>query len=397
MVTIILITYNRPEYLRRLLQYFCYYGVKHQIFVGDASEPEALHRNKDVISEFDPVMNISHLIYPNSSDTWEVVHRCIEKTETKYVLWVADDDFIVPTTLDMSVDFLERNPSYETARGRQIGFVTGSDGPHSRSVNIFRINWGDDLATVGMTGADRIRKRMAQNTRYPTPFTTFALMRTHTAKRLFQEIMSLGLDHPNTESTLSHLLMIAGNSKLINRLFSIRQGHGGQQSHSAHGKYVPILTASVNGPSYEPINDLRGADKLIMAQDFYDILNDPLFSVKQDRKTRCITDELMRHDGLSWEQSDRIVKYWNAHFWAKELETLFYSDKGYQGDIVGNGGQSLSMRLKSWIKHTPGLEQARQKLRSVTGGEVSLRHWLHPNLSLYTDLRPFYRSINTLP
>ncbi len=134
-----------------------------------------------------------------------------------------------------------------------------------------------------------------------------------------------------------------------------------------------------------------------MEQDFYDILNDQLFSVKQDRKTRCITDELMSHGGLSWEQSDRIVKYWNAHFWAKELETLFYSDKGYQGDIVGNGGQSLSMRLKSWIKHTPGLEQARQKLRSVTGGEVSLRHWLHPNLSLYTDLRPFYRSINTLP
>jgi len=53
-VTILVPTRNRPDFLYRLLNYYCQASFKGCFFFGDASDDEALKDNKKIITGFNP-------------------------------------------------------------------------------------------------------------------------------------------------------------------------------------------------------------------------------------------------------------------------------------------------------------------------------------------------------
>jgi len=110
--TVIIPTYNRPEYLKRILSYYLSFEVK--IIVADASDEVFPY-----LSLYKDQIEYSHT--PNM-DMVERVNKVTSLIYTPYVLLCADDDFIVPDAVNRVVAFLEENPDYASGVGNIIVF-----------------------------------------------------------------------------------------------------------------------------------------------------------------------------------------------------------------------------------------------------------------------------------
>lgn len=120
-ITIIIPTYNRPRQLNRLLSYYSKF--KFQIIVGDSS-PNSFPNLKKY-------KNIKYYHYPNFPYA-KKLPLIYNKVRTKYVLFCADDDFILPKAIKKCVEFLEKNPDYNSAHGHYVFFED-----HQRSLAVY--------------------------------------------------------------------------------------------------------------------------------------------------------------------------------------------------------------------------------------------------------------------
>lgn len=116
-VTVIIPAHNRPERLRRLLEYYGNCGVK--LLVPDSSTlafPHA-HLFPDVTYIHRPGL---HFLLK--------IQEVIPMISTPYVLYVADDDFTVPEAIAQMADFLDSHPSHVCAQGHYLTFTPHANG-----------------------------------------------------------------------------------------------------------------------------------------------------------------------------------------------------------------------------------------------------------------------------
>jgi glycosyltransferase domain-containing protein len=110
-VTVIIPAHNRPERLKRLLDY--YSNTTIQIIVSDSST--------QVFKYTDQFQKIEYHHFPDAQFLWKI-HQILPFIKTPYVLFCADDDFIIPQAIKKVVDFLEINPDYYSAQGHYLSF-----------------------------------------------------------------------------------------------------------------------------------------------------------------------------------------------------------------------------------------------------------------------------------
>lgn len=147
-VSLIIPTFNRPDYLRRLLSYYNSFNEKFDIIVADSSSNNNKKINKEIVVAF-PDLNILYLdSYPETINPWLKNTDSIEHVQSKYCVLCADDDFITPKGIKMSVDFLEKNPDFIVAHGRDIGFRL-TDG--IRKKQQFRWRWADPPVSIELS------------------------------------------------------------------------------------------------------------------------------------------------------------------------------------------------------------------------------------------------------
>lgn len=110
--TVVIPEYNRPLHLKRLLDFYLKYDLN--IIVADSSEKVFLYledyKEKIVYRHF-PEMLLAEKI--NS-----IGHLII----TPFVFMCADDDFIVPETVNKIISFLEKNIDYSSGQGIYVKF-----------------------------------------------------------------------------------------------------------------------------------------------------------------------------------------------------------------------------------------------------------------------------------
>jgi len=109
--TILIFTYERPDFLRRALSYWSECDVK--IIVADGSEGAA------------PSVpdNVLYLHCPGATITERII-TLANSVDTKYAVYVADDDFIGFEALERSVKFLKENYGYSSVQGLYTKFWT---------------------------------------------------------------------------------------------------------------------------------------------------------------------------------------------------------------------------------------------------------------------------------
>ncbi len=112
-ITLIIPTHNRHHYLTRILEY--YSDINLRILVADSSQNEYTFKDK---------YQIDYFHYPNYMPQNKLAD-IIQKVKTPYVFMCADDDFIIPKSIEKCVKFLDNNSDYSSVQGIYFRFIYG--------------------------------------------------------------------------------------------------------------------------------------------------------------------------------------------------------------------------------------------------------------------------------
>jgi len=111
LLTIITPTFNRSDFLIRLLNYLSHTHYKHRIAIGDSSNAFHVERTKETIKKIGKRLDIIYTQYPGLS-CHGAQEKLIQLVDTPYIVSLPDDDFLVPNGLDKCIEFLENNGDY---------------------------------------------------------------------------------------------------------------------------------------------------------------------------------------------------------------------------------------------------------------------------------------------
>ncbi|GFO68511.1 hypothetical protein GMLC_20900 [Geomonas limicola] len=218
-LTIIIPTFKRPDYMIRTIRYYHDNGFKGHLLVGDSSDAATRRRMIAFLEEhrFPRVqyLNCEH------QGVLEVLALFMPQVTTKYVACCGDDDYLVPSSIERCIDFLEHNPDYSCAGGRMItytltGYDKGTD-THEGPVTNF---WEYYIPSIEQETAD---ERLAYYSIH-NPLITYSIFRTETRAVPFR------FQHlPNLDNSLlgelvpNFCTLIYGKLKSFDHLHSFRQ------------------------------------------------------------------------------------------------------------------------------------------------------------------------------
>lgn len=211
-LTCLVPTYNRPAFLRRLLTFWDHVSAPAPIIVIDSSKEKVREENERIIREFSPRLPLryEHVDLPIIVK----MAAAVNLSKTPYTFFCADDDFILPTGVNTSMEFLRRSPDYVAAQGMIVSV---------RSVTDYRcrIMRGYDL------GSDAPGQRFEQiaNHWYST---FYAINRTSE----LQECFRVTLEGPKYEQAriypefmLSQMTALLGKVKFLHEIYGVWQTH----------------------------------------------------------------------------------------------------------------------------------------------------------------------------
>ena len=169
-VTVIIPAHNRPERLRRLLDYYSRTSI--QIIVPDSSH--------EIFKDASSYPDITYLHQPDMHFLLKI-NAILPLIKTPYVFYCADDDFTVPEAVKEMTDFLDAHPSYHTAQGHYLTFE-----PHRHKIEFTPryIRNFDKVIT-----ADNGTSRLAQYKDYYAS-NLYGVIRTATFKQMYEACLT---------------------------------------------------------------------------------------------------------------------------------------------------------------------------------------------------------------
>lgn len=237
--TIIIPTYNRPNYLKRILDYYNKYCKGARILIADSSSPENKQINKKTALSFKDVY-ISYLNkYPQQTLFYDKLLDALTNINTNYCVVCADDDFITPTGISESTAFLEKNPDFTLVHGRYIHFYLSKD---VQGEPVFHWKW---LYPFKSSTSDNPVDRFKEHSIYLQP-TFYALYRTPFLRLILNETAKNTDDVEFGEWLPSLLALIYGKMKCLDVLYAARE----YAPPSISNKYDDLI-AVMNSGTYE--------------------------------------------------------------------------------------------------------------------------------------------------
>ena len=217
-LTCLLPTHNRPQFLRRLLQFYARFSPGFSLLVLDSSNPSAASENVAVVESWKSEVNIEYRYFDLN-----FIDKCVrglELVHTPFVVFCADDDLLFPDAVRRCVDFLENEPGYASAIGKSTGLRARQ---RRWSCTVYQGYSIDDNRPF-----DRCF-RMADYW-----FSNFyAVHRTEILRDIFR-ITAANTDSRLTlhvpEILLSQLSMLCGRVKVLPLMYSLLEDHGANSS-----------------------------------------------------------------------------------------------------------------------------------------------------------------------
>lgn len=118
--TLVIPTYNRPQFLTRLLGYYSERAPQLKLLVLDSSRPEIVEKNAHALAAYRGA--IRHIGFPQTEPMVSKIARGLEEVATSYVSLCADDDIVFPDGLRAATAFLAENTDYVSAHGLYLNF-----------------------------------------------------------------------------------------------------------------------------------------------------------------------------------------------------------------------------------------------------------------------------------
>lgn len=213
--TLIIPTYNRYPFLVRALDFYLSYDLPFPILVLDSSSDELVN------SDLENLLNdrrVSYYKYP--PDTF-ITHKFadgISHVKTPYSVLSADDDFVVPTAMNMCAKFLSQNADYSTVHGLYIA--------HRLLVNnhgSVKFAWKPAyIYQESIESNDPAERLNLHLSNYKTP-TFHAVHRTSLLHQIWLEATKYTSDWGLSEIFPTALDLISGKMKTLHILYASRE------------------------------------------------------------------------------------------------------------------------------------------------------------------------------
>lgn len=232
-------TYNRPDFLRRLLNYYQDLKVKYRIIVADSSSDRNKKLNKKIIQEFSR-LNIMYLDkFQSSQVSHQKFGEMIKAATAKYTVFCADDDFLIPSGIDDVVNFLEKNKDYSSAHGTYIAFYINENLPFFK-----KFIWRYIYPYESITDGDPLKRISKHLTNYYQVL--WAVRRTDHLKSVYKDFLKSKTSPVLFGELLPDMLtLVYGKMKRLNTFYSARQAFS-----TAYG-YWPSLQDAIRNGEYE--------------------------------------------------------------------------------------------------------------------------------------------------
>jgi glycosyltransferase domain-containing protein len=216
LLSILVPTKDRSDYLLRLLNYFQNHEFQGKIYIGDSSEEYHFKRNQKIIEKSSLKKRIIHSFYPKRNPA-SCINKLLKDVDTPYATMTNDDDFLVPESLNKSVSFLEHNSKYNAAWGKAAKIRLDRKGAFGNIVKCKKMN---QLKVMQNSATGRLYNF------FDNPFDiVFAVHRTSCYKKMFSYTESIP-DRLISENLLINMLSaVSGIIKELDCLYLIRQDH----------------------------------------------------------------------------------------------------------------------------------------------------------------------------
>ena len=266
---IIIPTYERPRYLRRILDYYGDYGRDFNIIVADSSSDDIKTINKRTVSSISK-LDIKYLgDYPAEIKPHHKFADAVNHADTKYCVLCADDDFVTPDGIKQSVDFLEENPDFAIAHGQYISFYLKDDERGKR-----QFYWRPIYSPESITFSDP-KIRLNYHLSNYSITTLYAVHRSDFLRLILGEAVKFTSDDRFSELLPSMLTLVSGKMKSLDVLYSARES----------------LPTS-GGATSKRLNDF---------------IRDGTYDEKYERFRECLSTHLSKQAQLDIEESKKTV------------------------------------------------------------------------------------------
>ena len=239
MIDLIIPTYNRPYFLRRILDYYNSYKVNYNIIVADSSSKDNKKLNKDIISSY-PKLKILYIDqFPMKMVSHQKFGQMVKYAKSKYVCFCADDDFITPSGIKEAINFLEKNPDYSSAHGTYISFYIFKSLFNSKS-----FWWKFIYPYKSITSLSPKERLISHLSNYYQVL--WAVRRTGVVKKSYEEFIKFKVDPILFGELLPDMLtLMCGKMKRLNTFY------GARQAFSTSYSYWPSVQDSIKMGTYK--------------------------------------------------------------------------------------------------------------------------------------------------
>ncbi len=218
-------TYNRPDYLERILSFYNLYNLDFNIIIADSSSEKNKRLNKKIAASF-PKLKI---LYRDEFSPTTVSHhkfgQMLKYAKAKYTVFCADDDFIIPEGIQQAVDFLEENPDYASAHGSYISFYA-----HKNLTSKKKFWWMYIYPYRSITSADPLERLRVEP--FDCQQVLYALRRTKIVKACYKELLESKVDPILFGERLPEVLtIILGKMKRLPNFYGARQAFSTSYSY----------------------------------------------------------------------------------------------------------------------------------------------------------------------
>ena len=319
-LTVIVPTCNRPERLLRVLRYYSASRCPAPMRVLDSSTTPLDAR------ALEPFVargaDVAVLSYPATVLPLAKMLNGLERVSTPYAVIWADDDFLVPGAFEEGVRLLGGYPDISVVHGQSGLF----------RMDAAQIQWVapyPQRAILDETASARLQNHFRQ-----CSVMFYSIARTEALRKNFEQICRLGLDwHTWGELALGGLAVIQGKAYLMDRLYMMREAHGGMFSATIHA---------------------------VRSIDAFDWLVDPAVSRElgsYEMFRDCLVPELVRQDRLNAASAREAIK---QAFWPYLVAQM---EAKWRGPVVRRNS-AMAARLRNTATQVPGLRRAWRAVRS---------------------------------
>lgn len=333
MLTIMIPTMNRSDFLIRLLNYYADTGYKHWISIGDSSDPEHVEKTKNAIKNIGGRLKVIYNEFPGLNDA-ECMQQIVKTVSTPYVVFVADDDFLVPNGLEKCISFLENNQDYNSAHGIANVFTLQSSAPYGKFVSSYNYRLPSIEAE---TASQRILDHLSNYS-----VALFCVHRIESWKDMYADITP---KHFAAEMLPCCLSVIHGKVKQLDCFYLVRQNH-----------------------------NIR-----FKQPDRHEWMSSPDWDTSYNYFIDRLAEELSLQDGITLEKSRNII----------ENTFKLYLDSWTKSMIYA--------RIGKVARYIPFMKYIITYYKNKCSGNLSLKMLLNPSSPYHSDFMPVYRIVTKLP